>query len=48
VLFPEVQAGWRETQALAHQTLDENGNPTKNKLEITVTHVGGKGPDGKR
>ena len=46
--FLKCRAGWRETQGLAHQTLDENGNPTKNKLEITVTHLGEKGPDGKR
>ena len=44
--FLKCKAGWRETQGLAHQTLDENGNPTKNKLEITVSHVKGR-DDGK-
>ena len=44
--FLKCKAGWRETQALSHQMLDENGNP-KNKLEITVSYADGKGPNGK-
>jgi len=37
--FLKCKAGWRETQALSRQILDENGNPT-GKLEITVMRVG--------
>jgi hypothetical protein len=39
--FLKCKAGWRETQALAHQMLDENGNPTR-KLEIKVTRIEGR------
>jgi hypothetical protein len=41
--FLKCKAGWRETQALSHQMLDENGKPAK--LEIVVTYADGKGED---
>jgi hypothetical protein len=40
--FLKSRCGWRETQALSHQMLDENGMPANNRLEITFSRVEGR------